>query len=113
MLLLIALHASAYRKFKRFYTQRVCHYWRQAFPGWVSYNRLVRMEFIGLDSIVRLLCGYLRHCFGRCTGVSFIEHARHRSPVNCWVNLGRGLIADYHQPKQPSLVIDTALPAFA
>jgi transposase len=45
--------------------------------------------------------------------ISQIEHSRHRSPVNCFVNLVCGLIAYCHQPKKPSLLIDTALPAFA
>jgi hypothetical protein len=45
--------------------------------------------------------------------ISQIEHSRHRSPVNCRVNLVCGLIAYCHQPKKPSLLVDTALPAFA
>ena len=45
--------------------------------------------------------------------ISQIEHSRHRSPVNCLVNLVGGLIAYCHQPKKPSLLIDAALPAFA
>ena len=35
--------------------------------------------------------------------ISQIEHTRHRSPVNCLVNLLCGLIAYCHQPKKPSL----------
>jgi hypothetical protein len=38
---LIAFHQSAYRNFKWFYSQLVCRYWRQAFPGLVSYHRFV------------------------------------------------------------------------
>lgn len=45
--------------------------------------------------------------------ISQIEHSRHRSPINCLVNLVCGLIAYCHQPKKPSLLIDAALPAFA
>jgi hypothetical protein len=45
--------------------------------------------------------------------ISQIEHSRHRSPVNCLVNLVCGLIAYCHQPKKPSLLTDAALPAFA
>lgn len=35
--------------------------------------------------------------------ISQIEHSRHRSPVNFFVNLVCGLIAYSHQPKKPSL----------
>jgi transposase len=38
--------------------------------------------------------------------ISQIEHSRHRSPVNCIVNLVCGLIAYCHQPKKPSLNIN-------
>jgi len=35
--------------------------------------------------------------------ISQIEHTRHRSPINCFVNILAGLIAYCHQPKKPSL----------
>jgi transposase len=35
--------------------------------------------------------------------ISQIEHTRHRSPVNCFINIIAGLIAYCHQPKKPSL----------
>lgn len=35
--------------------------------------------------------------------ISQIEHTRHRSPLNCFVNIIAGLIAYCHQPKKPSL----------
>lgn len=44
--------------------------------------------------------------------ISQIEHTRHRSPVNFLVNLMSGLIAYCHQPKKPSLHLDT-LPRLA
>jgi hypothetical protein len=44
--------------------------------------------------------------------ISQIEHSRHRSPVNCLVNIVCGLIAYFHQPKKPSLNInDCFLPS--
>jgi hypothetical protein len=44
--------------------------------------------------------------------ISQIEHSRHRSPVNCFVNLMGGLIAYCHQPKKPAIAIDhNLLPA--
>ena len=38
-----------------------------------------------------------------------IEHSRHRSPLTFLVNLMAGLIAYCHQPKKPSLHLDTQL----
>lgn len=38
--------------------------------------------------------------------ISQIEHSRHRSPVNFFVNVLCGLIAYCHQPKKPSLGLD-------
>lgn len=69
MTILIAFHQSAYRNFKWFYTQLVCRYWRRAFPGLVSYHRFVEW----MPSALLPLCAYLRHCFGTCTGISFID----------------------------------------
>jgi hypothetical protein len=46
--------------------------------------------------------------------ISQIEHTRHRSPLNFCVNLLSGLIAYCHQPKKPSLHLDSyQLEAFA
>ena len=43
--------------------------------------------------------------------ISQIEHARHRSPINAFINIIAGLIAYCHQPKKPSLnTIPTDLP---
>jgi len=38
--------------------------------------------------------------------ISQIEHSRHRSPVNCFVNILGGLIAYCHQPKKPAIAIN-------
>ena len=38
--------------------------------------------------------------------ISQIEHSRHRSPVNCFVNILCGLIAYCHQPKKPGIAIE-------
>lgn len=45
--------------------------------------------------------------------ISQVEHFRHRSPVNCLVNLVCRLMTVGNQPKKPSLLIDTALPPSA
>jgi hypothetical protein len=42
--------------------------------------------------------------------ISQIEHTRHRSPINCFINIIAGLIAYCHQPKKPALnLVPTAL----
>lgn len=40
--------------------------------------------------------------------ISQIEHTRHRSPLNCFINIIAGLIAYCHQPKKPSLCLFSA-----
>lgn len=40
--------------------------------------------------------------------ISQIEHTRHRSPINCFINIIAGLIAYCHQPKKPSLNLSMA-----
>lgn len=67
--ILIAFHSSAYRNFKAFYTQMVKVHWHSAFPGLVSYQRFVEW----MPSALVPLCAYLRHCFGKCSGTSFID----------------------------------------
>lgn len=42
--------------------------------------------------------------------ISQIEHSRHRSPVNCMVNILAGLAAYCLQPKKPSLKMSGKLP---
>ena len=69
MTLLILFHQSHYRTFKAFYTEYVCLHLRAEFPGLVSYTRFV--EYI--PTVLLPLCGYLRHCFGTCTGISFVD----------------------------------------
>ncbi len=69
MTILVAFHQQHYRNFKDYYLKHVCVYWREAFPGLVSYNRFV--EWMGC--VLLPLCVYLKHCFGDCTGISFID----------------------------------------
>ena len=46
--------------------------------------------------------------------ISQIEHTRHRSPTNAFINILAGLIAYCHQPKKPSLgIIPNGLPLLA
>lgn len=69
MTIVIAFHQSHYHNFKHFYLSQVLHSWRQKFPKAVSYQR-----FVGwMPSTLVPLCVYLHHCFGKCSGISFID----------------------------------------
>lgn len=70
MTILVMFHQSNYRNFKAFYCEYVLEYWRQEFPGLVSYNRFV--EYIPSTTIPLMV--FLRtRCMGQCTGISFID----------------------------------------
>ncbi|AFY36778.1 transposase IS4 family protein [[Leptolyngbya] sp. PCC 7376] len=69
MTILIAFHQSHYRHFKYFYLINVRHHWRGAFPRAVSDQRFVEW----MPSTLVPLCVYLRHCYGQCIGISFID----------------------------------------
>lgn len=69
MTILIGFHQQHYRTFKHYYLEHVCVYWREAFPKLVSYSRFVSWMPSGLLP----LCAYLKHCFGKCSGISFLD----------------------------------------
>ena len=67
--ILIAFHQNHYRNFKHFYLSMVQQQWGSAFPRLPSYQRFVEW----IPSTLIALCAYLKHCFGSCTGISFID----------------------------------------
>jgi len=69
MTILVAFHQNHYRNFKHYYIDHVSVYWRDAFPQLPSYQRFIEW----LPSTLIPLCVYLKHCFGTCTGISFID----------------------------------------
>lgn len=69
MTILIAFHQSCYRNFKTYYQDKVQSEWASAFPGLVSYHRFI--EWVP-ETLVPM-CAYLRSCFGKCSGISFID----------------------------------------
>jgi hypothetical protein len=69
MTLLIHFHQSSYRNFKAYYTQYVSLMLRKEFPQLVSYQRFIEL----MPQCLLALCGYLRGCFGQCTGLSFVD----------------------------------------
>jgi Transposase DDE domain len=69
MTILVMFHQSHYRDFKFFYSQHVQTHHQRDFPRLVSYQRFVQV----MPSVLLALCAYLKHCFGRCTGISFVD----------------------------------------
>ena len=83
MTILIAFHQNHYRNFKHFYLNHVQQYWLSAFPQLPSYQRFIQW----VPSTIIPLCVYLKHCFGNCTGVSFIDSTKiqvcHNRRISC------------------------------
>lgn len=69
MTILVAFHQCHYRNFKHYYINCVSVHWRKEFPKLPSYQRFVEW----MPSTLIPLCVYLTHCFGKCTGISFID----------------------------------------
>ena len=69
MTLVIHFHQSRYRDFKTYYTRHVQAYLRAEFPNLVSYGRFVHL----MARVLVPLCAYLVSCYGRCSGLSFID----------------------------------------
>ncbi len=69
MTILISFHQNHYRDFKHFYLNHVLQYWHSAFPKLPSYQRFIEW----IPSTIIPLSVYLKHCFGDCTGVSFMD----------------------------------------
>jgi len=69
MTIIIHFHQSGYRTFKDYYLQHVSVHLRQEFPALVSYARFVEL----MPQTIMPLMVYLHHCFGQCTGISFVD----------------------------------------
>jgi hypothetical protein len=65
--------------------------------GYLSYGLFAELFERGIQLVTQL------------KNISQIEHTRHRSLANFMVNLVSGLIAYCHQPKKPSIRLDTHL----
>jgi hypothetical protein len=73
-------------------------------------NRLMPM----IDKILLRKRAIIESVMDQLKNISQIEHTRHRSPTNAFVNIIAGLIAYCHQPKKPSLgIIPSSLPLLA
>ncbi len=73
-------------------------------------NRLMPL----IDKILLRKRAIIESVMDQLKNISQIEHTRHRSPINAFVNIIAGLIAYCHQPKKPSLgIIPSGLPLLA
>jgi len=62
-------------------------------------NRLMPL----MDKLLLRKRAIIESVVDQLKNVSQIEHTRHRSPINCFINILAGLIAYCHQPKKPDL----------
>ena len=56
-----------------------------------------------------IACSIIKTVIDQLKNISQIEHSRHRSPLNYWVNVICGLFAYCHQPKKPGLHLERVL----
>lgn len=70
MTIYICFHLSHYNNFKAYYNEYVRVYWRELFPGLVSYERFNQTQ----KKIVIPLMLFLNHCcLGKSRGINFID----------------------------------------
>ena len=70
MTILVMFHSNTYRNFKHYYLFYVRVHLRDLFPNQLSYNRFVELEpRVAIEMMLFLQL----FCFGRCTGISFID----------------------------------------
>lgn len=62
-------------------------------------NHLMRLN----DKLLARKRAIIETVIDQLKNISQIEHSRHRSPLNCFVNIICGLIAYCHQPKKPAI----------
>ena len=70
MTILIYFHFNTFRNFKHYYLFYVKVHLHELFPMQLSYNRFVELESRGAVEMMLFLQLF---CFGRCTGISFID----------------------------------------
>ena len=70
MTILIYFHFNTFRNFKHYYLFYVKVHLHDLFPKLLSYNRFVELES---RVAVEMMLFLQLFCFGRCTGISFID----------------------------------------
>jgi len=69
MTIVVHFHQQRYRDFKTYYIDHVGHHLRREFPKQISYSRFIQL----MPRILIGLCQYLRHGYGQCRGIGFID----------------------------------------
>jgi len=69
LIIVVHFHQSNYRKVKTFYLGYVGRHLRAEFPRQLSYSRFIQLA----PRLLLALVAYLRHCYGTCTGLAFID----------------------------------------
>jgi len=69
MTIVVHFHQRRYRDFKTYYIEYVSQQLQREFPTLLSYGRFIQL----MPRILLALCAYLRHCYGRCRGIAFID----------------------------------------
>lgn len=68
--ILIAFHSGHFTNLKHFYLNHICVYYKDCFPGLVSYNRFVELQ---QRVAVPMMLFLKMRCLGQSTGINFID----------------------------------------
>jgi len=77
--ILIAFHSGHYTNLKHFYLEHICVYYKDYFPGLVSYNRFVELQ---QRVAIPMMLFLKMHCIGKSTGINFIDSTHIKSCHN-------------------------------
>jgi hypothetical protein len=71
--ILLLFHFGTFRNFKHFYFLYIIEYLKKEFPNPLSYNRFVEIEH---RVFVPMLFFLNTVCFGKCTGITFVDSTK-------------------------------------
>lgn len=77
--ILIAFHSGHFTNIKHFYLEHICVYYKDYFPGLVSYNRFVELQ---QRVAIPMMLFLKMHCLGSSTGINFIDSTHIKSCHN-------------------------------
>ena len=73
MTVLLLFHFGSFKNFKHYYLHYICQHLKKDFPQQLSYNRFVAIEhrvFVPMMFFLNTVC------FGKCTGITFIDSTK-------------------------------------
>lgn len=77
--ILIAFQSGHFTNLKHFYLNHICVYYRDCFPGLVSYNRFIELQ---QRVAVPMMLFLKMQCLGKSTGINFIDSTHIKSCHN-------------------------------